>query len=627
MNKKQLRTPLIKPRSQGGTFYTFGSALEDIGLNINELNNKVALSHYVLLNLPDFDASTFNTHLDYTDMGTFSGDYIFAEAFQNYVLNMETVVRNHPKYDFSNSITVSERIFWKWLKSQMDLEEETGADGSQRYVDRNGIAKCFGYINSGAQRSDDYSMYNETFVQIPSSYGQMKVLYKPVEDDNYYLGNKYESTAVDSANRSNGYLENILESEYEDEKIKRTSISVQGIFDEIETDSTDNQHYIYNVDSSTDLFTVDFSLDSLRNFYGNEFLTYDDIATEERHPDDPESENTWHVLDETFNFNAALIYYSIYDSTNKRILATNAYGLLLFNNAENTIKTLEDEFIEQESEYRFEPMVKKMTTSTMSGTSYSFRLNIKSSSVYSGDILISDNATPAYSMSTDFNDTVKNLNTAINILKSNTNLLASINSNYTILKSLTTQAIESTDETKRELNELKNGNFKKLDSSVLHTDTFKVGDGVSIEEGGKLINAEQGVTLEISNIKSENGNFENIYAKTANIDEYIVSDNGIDFSDSNNEEQLVKIDQKGLSAKNLQISEDKTSGTAINYADLLNIFDFIDIYYNDGEFSIVVNNGGNTITGDILNALYDEETKRLNVKGLLAILIAKIKTM
>ena len=33
---KKLRTPIIMPRKQGGTFYTFSSAMEDIGLNINE---------------------------------------------------------------------------------------------------------------------------------------------------------------------------------------------------------------------------------------------------------------------------------------------------------------------------------------------------------------------------------------------------------------------------------------------------------------------------------------------------------------------------------------------------------------------------------------------------------------
>ena len=91
-----------------------------------------------------------------------------------------------------------------------------------------------------------------------------------------------------------------------------------GIFD-------DQEQFVYNVNEETDLFTIDFSLDSLRKFYNDEHITYDELATEEKY-----------TLGDTFEFNAALIYYSIYDSTGKNILATNAYGLLLFNNASLT---------------------------------------------------------------------------------------------------------------------------------------------------------------------------------------------------------------------------------------------------------------------------------------------------
>ena len=49
-------TPFVKRmRTQGGTIYTFSSALEDIGLNINERNNIVKMSHYALLNIPSID--------------------------------------------------------------------------------------------------------------------------------------------------------------------------------------------------------------------------------------------------------------------------------------------------------------------------------------------------------------------------------------------------------------------------------------------------------------------------------------------------------------------------------------------------------------------------------------------
>ena len=46
-------TPFVKRmRANGGTIYTFSSAVEDIGLNINERNNVVKISHFALLDIP-----------------------------------------------------------------------------------------------------------------------------------------------------------------------------------------------------------------------------------------------------------------------------------------------------------------------------------------------------------------------------------------------------------------------------------------------------------------------------------------------------------------------------------------------------------------------------------------------
>ena len=113
---KKLRTPIIKPRTQGGTFYTFGSAMEDIGLNINNSNNKVDLSHYILLDIPTFGKNSGDLKLH--TIGQYSdnkGDYEFAEYFQDAILNMETVLRNQDDYNYAATKTVSERVFWKWL--------------------------------------------------------------------------------------------------------------------------------------------------------------------------------------------------------------------------------------------------------------------------------------------------------------------------------------------------------------------------------------------------------------------------------------------------------------------------------------------------------------------------------
>ncbi|MBQ5473973.1 MAG: hypothetical protein IIT65_04590 [Lachnospiraceae bacterium] len=71
------RTPLIRPlRDNGATMYVFPSAAEDIGLNIDNRVNNVALSHYALLNFKDQDADTY------------------ASDLQNYVMNCECTLLN-----------------------------------------------------------------------------------------------------------------------------------------------------------------------------------------------------------------------------------------------------------------------------------------------------------------------------------------------------------------------------------------------------------------------------------------------------------------------------------------------------------------------------------------------------
>ena len=120
-------TPFVKRmRTQGGTFYSFVSALEDIGLNINERNNIVKMSHYALLNLPSIDEANnleqnkfnlFNIPGAYKYLGsdTKGGNVIVAESFQNYALNLEVNLLARNEYNPALQTTVSERVFWKWV--------------------------------------------------------------------------------------------------------------------------------------------------------------------------------------------------------------------------------------------------------------------------------------------------------------------------------------------------------------------------------------------------------------------------------------------------------------------------------------------------------------------------------
>ena len=608
-NNKQLRTPLIKPRAQGGTFYTFASALEDIGLNINELGNKVTLSHYALLNIPSFNDASLGTRGDYSDTNYLEGSYVFAEGFQNYVLNMETAVRNHPLYDFSNSITISERIFWKWLiKTELMkvVPDVSNGVATGYYVEENpdnSIVKCFGYINSGAQRSDDYSMYNETFVQVPSSFGQMKILFKVTEDDNYYATNTFPGHNGD-------WLEYLTEDDVdEDIYIKKTGIYADAIFDS----SND-----YVVDSSTDLLTVQFSLDALRSYYetyyeADETLTYDDLAID--------SSKYGGYDTTTFDFNAALIYYSVYDSTGKNILATNAYGLLVFDTADNRTDN---------TGFKFEPFTKKKATPTSSGTSYSFRLNIKTSSIYGGDIAVTDNSTPAYSMSTDFNDTIKNLNTAIGILRTNANHLAVIDTNYRTIRQLAVDVLEKEEELEKAVNDLKKGLFKKIDASVLHANQISIGNGISFTEDGScgISMLDGSVCISSRKIEAEDMAATNVNATNLGVDTVVLSDQGTNFV--YNDDTLCHVGQEGISSIGVFNIQDRTeSNTDIDSSVIDTVLEYVSTAF-EGNNNFIINVDTNDMSdtaGQILSALYDPSTKRLDMKGLLTIILAKLKSL
>ena len=126
-------TPFVKRlRTQGGTLYTFNSAVEDIGLNINEKTNKVEMSNFALLQIPAITAQTeenftlnkFNPYampgaLKNYKLGAASvkdGRIVLAESFQNYALNLENNLLTRAGYNPSLLHSVSERVFWKWLK-------------------------------------------------------------------------------------------------------------------------------------------------------------------------------------------------------------------------------------------------------------------------------------------------------------------------------------------------------------------------------------------------------------------------------------------------------------------------------------------------------------------------------
>lgn len=424
---RNLRCPLIKPRSDGGTFYTFGSAIEDIGLNINTSDYRVELSHYVILDIPQFrDNDQWISYLSYSDYNN-PGDYQFANFFQCAVLNIETLLRAQDTYDFSTKETVSENLFWDVFNRLIcggTLFENTTYGNGEYYLASADIVKGIGLISGGSQRTDSYGIYNETYIQIPSSYKQTPVYFK-----------KEWSTGYGTIPVTGPYLYGIPKSE-----ISRYTtppidyITETGIDARYSSTGAVNRNTFY----PNDAVKVEFSTDVLASIYGRDSITYDEMATEDNLPKE-------------YKFNALLIYYSIY-SANGDIIATNPYGLLILNSSESI-----DDAAEPGKKYwKFKELDKKASNSTTIGNSYAFRLNIKTSSTYSTNITVSDNSTVGYSQTLDYNDMVRYLGDAVNILSSNSQLIAKLVSENQALREMLVQAIDKID-TLNETIEGKNG--------------------------------------------------------------------------------------------------------------------------------------------------------------------------
>jgi tetrahydromethanopterin S-methyltransferase subunit B len=239
-------------------------------------------------------------------------------------------------------------------------------------------------------------------------------------------------------------------------KNKDIVIAATGISPKASADSFNSYgDPVYNVSENTDMFEVEFDITKLNEYYkskgGNDNLTYDNIGMgnvgiteiEDQYGD--------------YTFNAILVYYSIYDSNKTKRLATNAYGIYLLDNSLDA----------NVDNYFYYPSIDKFkSTNKKNGSSYSFRINVKPTTAYSGDIRVNDNSTAAYSMSEDFNDVLRNLTAAVTTLKENAKTLYDVVKANNAIKQLAQDTMEKVNDIETNVDNIKNGNFPYTASEI-----------------------------------------------------------------------------------------------------------------------------------------------------------------
>ena len=427
-----IRTPLLRPlRDNGATLYVFPSANEDIGLNLNSRATGVAMSHYALLNLPVMFGNTDPK----------AESIAIATDLQNYMMNLECTLLNQDSYNYQEYHTVSERAFFHWLKSfekrynnsKLSLERtQNGNDVYYKETDNtNRLVQCFGAIDAGNSLSTEFGMFNETYVNIPTSYGNGPVFFKQVQDSsetNYIYGKTYNTGDSEHLQGRKNNVDTLkILSDVKPKYDNGTSYKLDDAYEIVKD--------INEIQSACRVFTNDKNI---------QINSYDDVNIDQK------TQFSGKYCDITLNpcefgFNAILLYYSVYDQndTTKTAYAINLFGIVFLDSPSSV----------QNGQAKIPSLIKKKSfgganKANFFGNSYSFRVNIKTLSVYDNtDAMIQDNTTMSSINSVDFSDVVSNLNRAIDVMNTNVQSTMAIQDAY-----MTT--LKLSDENKQKLQEL-----------------------------------------------------------------------------------------------------------------------------------------------------------------------------
>lgn len=211
-------TPYLKPLQKNATTIVFKSADSQLSYLSGSTGRHYRFSKYALINLPDIIIPSNNGNK--IQFNTIEGSYIeglsitpgsagdnidLVQSIQNYALNMESILLENENYDNTTHQTVSERVFFKWLKELGALRwDENTVNKASTVTDKrfsehventdpmggdlySPVVNFVGEIDIQGDLQSNYGSKQQIYFYVPSHVGSTpKVLFKNVIDDNYY---------------------------------------------------------------------------------------------------------------------------------------------------------------------------------------------------------------------------------------------------------------------------------------------------------------------------------------------------------------------------------------------------------------------------------------------------------
>lgn len=421
-------TPLLKPiQNKKGILYTFQSALEDIDLKVSNGENNVRYSKFALLRIPEFgtpDSLETDNKFQFLAQGESTllegvntdQNINLAQSFQSYALNMESLLISRPQYMREAERTVSERVFWKWLKEAGGIrfrdanaiEKNTDLLGTdKRFVEEstatntyNKVVQYIGDIDVVNSIKSPENSYTEVYIHIPSNVGSTThVLFESIKDNNYYPNMTIANNAKNPLD-----IEYLSGRHYDETHPFGLSVKAYydlddgSVYSEISdqfggtavpgnwfTQNINNAYYTDNIDGEFDVAnnywitkqsgvdSVDYARTTLDGISLDFNLDNYKLAAE--NPDIKVfSQFNDYIANKDFQYNAILIYYDTYDANDlndagePNSFTTNLYGVMFLDKIEQAGLEFEIPYI---TKYKPDPLNKT------NGNSFSYKMNLK----------------------------------------------------------------------------------------------------------------------------------------------------------------------------------------------------------------------------------------------------------
>jgi hypothetical protein len=451
-------TPFIRPiKIQGGTFFTCSSASEDLNYTLDNSKRKFRFSNFSLLKIPQLKQLSVGTNADLLDANVAKPNYIqidsplganqwyredaptaptpniqnndaFIESFQNYYYNAEAIIAGDRNYDIELDRTISERVFFKWLKEigairfRQALSDEvvpTSSGFGTRFAEENDtfdingnpiyerVVKYMGNINVVNSIRHPQNSFTEIYIHVPTNHGGTKdILFDAISDNNYGPDKIYKTT-------NTGLDEEYVEGR-EYNEVHPVALDFHGHYDS-NINAFDRCWYLNPdtetfIDSSSEFFKWWFEiLNAEDNSFYSEPLSFSDVTNDVfaiSWSGDPNTDptctkfirnrldgislefnpavyqkiasssimqsfgdfNASHYAN-NFSFNTVLVYYDVYDIDNPADFTTNLFGILFLDNVDYISGS--GGTISSLNKYKPNSLLQQ------NGNSYAFRLNIK----------------------------------------------------------------------------------------------------------------------------------------------------------------------------------------------------------------------------------------------------------